>query len=53
MKTFLLTLLCLTANSVFAHDFPASPKQTKPIALVGGTIHTLTGETIENGTVLL
>ncbi|MCA0445670.1 MAG: amidohydrolase family protein [Bacteroidetes bacterium] len=52
MKTFLLTLFCLTANSVFAHDFPASPKQTKPIALVGGTIHTLTGETIENGTVL-
>lgn len=52
MKTFLLTLFCLTANSVFAHDFPASPKQTKPIALVGGTIHTLTGETIENGTIL-
>lgn len=52
MKPFLFVLSGLVAFSVSANDFPAAPKQTKPIALVGGTVHTLTGETIENGTIL-
>lgn len=53
-------LLCFTALSwtiLFAPPFvaqaqiPARPQQ-QPIALVGGTIHTIRGETIEGGIVL-
>ena len=38
--------------SAFASDeIPGGP-QKQPIAIVGGTVHTATGQTIENGTVL-
>lgn len=50
LLTFWLVILQVVI--LFAHDFPAAPKQTKPIALVGGTIHTITGDIIENGTIL-
>lgn len=52
MKTFLFIFFAASAFSVLASDFPSAPKQTKPIALVGGTVHTLAGDIIENGTVL-
>ncbi len=35
-----------------ASDQVPAPKQSHPIALVGGTIHTMTGATIDGGTVL-
>lgn len=51
----LLSLGLLTAGELRvlkAHDqIPGGP-QVKPIAIVGGTIHTVSGETIENGTIV-
>lgn len=47
----LLTGLLLT-SSVTASDPIPAPKQTKPVALVGGTIHTVSGNVITNGTIL-
>ena len=35
----------------FSSDQIPGKKQEKPIALIGGTIHTITGEIIENGTI--
>ncbi len=46
---FLLTAIALTVNA--SDQVPGKP-QDHPIALVGGTIHTVSGSTIENGTVL-
>lgn len=44
--------LFATALNVFGSDqIPAKP-QDHPIALIGGTIHTVSGDVIENGTVL-
>jgi len=37
---------------VFASDPIPAPKQKKPIALVGGTIHTVSGAVIESGIIL-
>ena len=48
----ILAILMGTSSAILAHDqIPGSP-QTKPIALVGGTIHTVDGDTIDNGTVV-
>jgi len=49
-----LTLCLLTLSTVTALASPEVPgaKQTRPIALVGGTVHTVSGETIENATIL-
>jgi imidazolonepropionase-like amidohydrolase len=44
----LMTALCPPATSA---QTPA-PRQSQPIALTGGTIHTLAGDVIENGTIL-
>ncbi|MFQ6112927.1 MAG: amidohydrolase family protein [bacterium] len=44
--------LCLTTLNLLASDQVPAPKQDHPIALVGGTIHTVRGETIANGTVV-
>ncbi|MFQ5709536.1 MAG: amidohydrolase family protein [bacterium] len=45
-------LLSLGSNNGQASDqIPAAP-QDHPIALIGGTVHTVSGTTIENGTVL-
>ncbi len=45
-------LLCCGALSLYAHDRIPSPPQTAPVALVGATVHTVSGEDIENATVL-
>ena len=51
-----LILCVLTAlvafNTAFASDPIPAAKQKKPIALVGGTIHTVSGAVISNGTIL-
>lgn len=47
---FLVPLL-LALGVTASDQIPAKP-QDHPIALVGGTIHTISGATIENGTVL-
>ncbi len=53
MKIKLILVLTLTfAFKLFASDIIPGKPQNKPIALVGGTIHTITNGTIENGIVL-
>lgn len=42
-------LLCHVANA--SNEVPGAP-QKGPIAIVGGTVHTMTGAAMENGTVL-
>lgn len=47
-----ITALALTAAGALAQDLERSaPPQDHPIFLVGATVHTVTGETIENGLV--
>ncbi|MBZ0171708.1 MAG: hypothetical protein K8E66_04955, partial [Phycisphaerales bacterium] len=53
-----IVLLCsllfafIGAQTVNAQDLlPASPPQTGGVMLVGGTVHTVSGETIKNGVV--
>ena len=51
---FILTyalIFVFTLNLIASDIIPGKP-QNKPIALVGGTIHTITQGTIENGVVL-
>jgi len=48
--TILLILICLA--QIKAQSPVVAPAQMKPVMLVGGTIHTGTGEVIENGTVV-
>jgi hypothetical protein len=47
--TILLILACMVQAS--AQSPVVAPAQKKPIMLVGGTIHTGTGQVIENGTI--
>jgi imidazolonepropionase-like amidohydrolase len=50
-----LTLVCvllLTAKAAHANPEVPAPAQNGPIALVGGTIHPVEGDVIENGTIL-
>lgn len=53
MKTTLriLAALLVAASLAIAAEIPAK-KQAGPIAITGGTVHTVSGATIENGTVL-
>ena len=53
MKKLFWIIVCLLmqAGILFAAEIPAKP-QDHPIALVGGTIHTVSGPVIENGTIL-
>lgn len=46
-----LSVAVLSAVASASDPIPA-PKQKKPVALVGGTIHTVSGEVIFNGTIL-
>jgi imidazolonepropionase-like amidohydrolase len=48
----LLTVLLLLAGTAFASDQIPAPAQKGPIALVGGTVHPVSGPVIERGTVL-
>lgn len=55
MKKSVLALSFLLACMLIAPKLEAqipAAKQSEPIALVGGTIHTLSGNVIENGTIL-
>lgn len=48
-----LTIISLSLNSfAVASDPVPAPKQKTPIALVGGTIHTVSGDVIQNGTIV-
>ncbi|MBF8294261.1 MAG: nagA [Bacteroidetes bacterium] len=47
---FVALLLC--SAGAFASDAVPAAKQKKPIALVGGTIHTVSGGVLENATIL-
>ena len=49
--TFALIFTGITSLTPASDEVP-SKKQDHPIALIGGTIHTISGETIENGTIL-
>lgn len=51
--SILLAVTCCLATSrgIAAVPIPARP-QARPVALVGGTVHTISGETIPGGTVL-
>jgi len=51
MKRILVVFLLLTSARLTAAELPAK-RQDHPIALVGGTVHTVSGATLENGTVL-
>ncbi len=48
---FLFSLMFLSFSALASDQIPAPP-QDHPIALVGATIHTVSGETIASGTVL-
>lgn len=50
-KTMMLIAALLLAGSLRASEIPAKP-QDHPIALVGGTVHPVSGPEIANGTVL-
>lgn len=43
--------ICVLASPVCGDEIPGAP-QSKPIILTGGTIHTISGETIEKGEIL-
>jgi len=52
MKSTITTALALAATGAMAQDLGhAAPAQDHPIFLVGATVHTISGETIENGIV--
>lgn len=51
--TFGSILAVVCATTLFAHDIVPGKKQNKPIALVGGTIYTVSGPVIPNGTIVL
>lgn len=48
----LLSAVLLCSSFAIASDAIPAPKQKKPIALVGGTIHTVSGAVLENATIL-
>jgi len=48
----LLAAILLVSMPVSAQNAIPAPRQTSPIALIGGTIHTITGDVIENGTIV-
>jgi len=50
-KIILALILTLSFRLIASDIIPGKP-QNKPVALVGGTIHTITKGTIENGIVL-
>tara|TARA_R100001143_G_scaffold63588_2_gene72809 strand:+ start:66358 stop:67689 length:1332 start_codon:yes stop_codon:yes gene_type:complete len=51
LKSLFVALLCMMWTQTADAQIPAAP-QSGPIALVGGTIHTVSGDVIENGTLL-
>ncbi|MFK7817352.1 MAG: hypothetical protein AB8G99_01425, partial [Planctomycetaceae bacterium] len=51
-STSITLALVLFAIPTIADDTIPGPPQSHPIALVGGTLHTVSGKTIENGTLV-
>lgn len=51
LMILIASMLILSKHTLASDQIPAPP-QDHPIALVGGTVHTVSGETIENGVVL-
>ena len=51
LKSIFVALICFMWAPVAVAQIPSAP-QSGPIALVGGTIHTVSGDIIENGTLL-
>lgn len=52
IKTALITTLAIAASGAMAQDLEhTAPAQDHPVFLVGATVHTISGETIENGVV--
>lgn len=50
--TALITTLAIGASGAMAQDLETTaPAQSNPVFLVGATVHTVSGETIENGVV--
>lgn len=52
MKTFSTILCLLIASFAVAQDEVPGKPQTTPLAITGGTVHTIDGDTIKNGTVV-
>jgi imidazolonepropionase-like amidohydrolase len=52
MKYIYIVVLSFLTNTIFAQNQAAGSPQTKPIALVGATIHTAAGQVIENGVIV-
>jgi len=50
--TATIATILLTATAAAQDLTPKAPPQTQPIALVGATIHTVSGPTIENGALI-
>jgi imidazolonepropionase-like amidohydrolase len=53
LKQYIFALLSVFIFSLSGKAHTPAPPQQKPIALVGGTVHTLSGEAITGGTVLM
>jgi imidazolonepropionase-like amidohydrolase len=51
LRTLVATALLLHGTAALHAQIPA-PRQDRPVALVGGTIHTVTNGVIENGTIV-
>jgi len=52
MLTLILCMVMLTNNASQASEPIPAPKQKHPIALIGATVHTVSGAVIQNGTIL-
>lgn len=52
MKTFITILSLFVASNVFAQGEVPGKAQTAPIAITGGIVHTVDGDTIKNGIVI-
>ena len=52
IKFLYILVFQLVTNTIFAQNQAAASPQTKAIALVGATIHTASGQVIENGVIV-
>ncbi|MBW6498187.1 MAG: amidohydrolase family protein [Bacteroidales bacterium] len=53
LKQYIFALLSVLFLPLSGNTHTPAPSQQQPIALVGGTVHTLSGEAITGGTVLM
>ena len=52
INRYVTILLCLFIQCAVANDQIPAPPQTKAIVLINGTVHTVSGATIDGGHVL-